>query len=241
MFNNIKYLFIASGALLFAACGGGGDAGTTLPTVPVDYALRTAYINYVTSKGSNIFTVSGTYASGGTTYPLSGNGTVTKGALSATTFEKQVAQVKAGTVTGTLTLNGINTPMNVTEYEYYDVNYNLLGGTGTEYIVVSSVSQIPLTARVNDTGSFYSANRFTTSAKTTQLGTKLVSYVIEQNSEVNAYLTIIATDKNMSGATTATASAKFSVTPAGALTRINETGIQFTTNPASVMTLVINY
>lgn len=243
MKNFIKYTIAASAVALLSACGGGGSGGTAqiAPITPVDYQLRTAYVNYVTSSGTNNFNLSGSYVTGGTTYPVSGSGTVTAGSLSATTFESQPAQVKAGTIKGTLTFNGVNTPLNTTEYGYVDSNYAPLGNSGDEYIVVTSSSQIPTTARINDTGIFYSAKRYATSAKTTQIGTRSVSYVIEQNSGSNAFLSIISTDKDLAGKTTTNNSAKFSMTPAGVLTRVNETGVQFTTSPPATLTLVINY
>jgi len=230
---------IAALVLALAACGGGGS--NSEPATPVDYPLKTAYVNYVTASGSNNFTISGTYVSGGTSYPLSGSGTVTMGSLSATTFESKVAQVKAATMTGSATFNGITTPLNSTQYSYVDSSYAPLGNSGSEYIVVTSANQIPTTGRINDTGNFYAASRYTSSAKTSQVGTRAVSYVIENNSGSNAYLTIISTDKNMAGTITSNNSAKFSMTSTGVLTRVNETGVSYSTNPTATITLVINY
>ena len=232
---------VSAMALLAACGGGGGGTAEVLPTTPVDYQLRTAYVNYVTSTGSSNFTVSGTYTSGGSSFPITGSGTSTLGSLSATTFEGRPAQIKAGTVTGSISVNGTSQSLNGTQYSYVDSNYAPLGNSGTEYIVVTSANQIPVTARVNDTNNFYNANRFTTSQKTTQLGTRSVSFVIEPYSGSNAYLTIISTDKNNSGTTTATNSAKFIMTPAGALTRVNETGVSNSTNPTAITSININY
>jgi hypothetical protein len=237
----IKYTLALSAVVLLVACGGGGGGGEVAPTTPVDYQLRTGYVNYVTSTGSSNFTVSGTYTTGGTSYPITGSGTTTLGSLSATTFEGLPAQMKAGTVTGSISVNGTSQSLNGTQYSYVNSNYDPLGNSGTEYVVVTTRNAIPVTARVNDTNIFYTANRYTTSQKTSQLGTRSVSFVIEPYSGSNAYLTIISTDKNNSGTTTATNSAKFIMTPAGALTRVNETGVSNSTNPTAVTSLIINY
>ena len=239
--KTLKGLLVAGvTALALVGCGGGGG-DETVSTTPIDYQLRTAYVNYVNSTGSSNFTVTGTYTSGGSSFPITGSGTSTFGNLTATTFEGKPAQIKAGTVTGNISINGINQSLNSTQYTYVDSNYAPLGNSGTEYIVVTSANQVPITARLNDTNNFYNANRFTTSQKTTQLGTRTVSFVIEPYAAPNAYLTLILTDKDNSGKITATNSVKFIMTPAGVLTRVNETGVLYSTNPTAVTSLIINY
>jgi hypothetical protein len=239
--SNLYKLCLVLAASFLTACGGGGGGGTAAPITPVDYQLRAGYVNYVTSTGSSNFTVSGTYTSGGTSYPITGSGTATMGGLSASTFEAAAAQAKAVTVTGSIAVNGVSQSLNGTQYSYVNSNYDPLGNSGTEYVVVTNRNEIPVTARVNDTNNFYTADRYTTSQKTSKLGTRSASFVIESYSGSDAYLTIILTDKNNSGTTTAVNSAKFTMTPAGALTRVSETGVSNTTNPTAVTSLVINY
>lgn len=114
-------------SLLFtlSACGGGGGGGAT-STGPVasteTFQLRTAYVNYVTETRSLPFTVTGT-SSG---YSVTGSGTATQGSLTSTTFESQAALQKTTTVTGSITANGVTTPLSSSNTTYVDSNYNPL-------------------------------------------------------------------------------------------------------------------
>jgi len=240
MFTKIKHLATIVLTTFLVACGGGGG-GTVTPAVPVDYQLKNAYVNHLTTTGAQPFTVSGNYTAGGTTYPITGSGIGTNGALSSATFEGRSALGKASTVTGSITMNGINAPLNTTSYSYVDSNYNFLGGSGSEYTVVTSQNAIPTIGHVNDTGNWYTANRYSTSAKTSLIGTRVTSYVIEQDSTNTAFLTIITIDKNTSGATTSTDGEKYRMTASGALTYISATGIVYGTSPVSVMTLTMTF
>jgi len=68
-----------------------------------------------------------------------------------------------------------------------------------------------------------------------------VSFVIEPYFGSNAYLTQIVIDKNNSGKTTRTHSTKFIMTPAGALTKVNDTGVMNSTNPTAVTLVIMTF
>jgi hypothetical protein len=212
-----------------SACGGGGG-GSTASTGPVasteTFQLRTAYVNYVTETRSLPFTVTGTTSGNSVT----GSGTATQGALTSATFESQAAQQKTTTITGSVTANSVTTPLSSTSTTYVDSNYNPLGSSGTDYTVVTNGTSIPTTSRVNDTGTWYSTIRYTSSTKVTQRGTGTVSYVLEPDTASTALLKIIITEKNNSNTETSRSTVTFRMTPAGALTRISETGVQGSTS-----------
>lgn len=214
--------------LAISACGGGG--GNTEPTGPVasteTFQLRTAYVNYVTETRSLPFTVTG-MTSG---HSVTGSGTATQGALTSTTFESQAAQQKTTTVTGSITANAVTTPLSSSSTTYVDSNYNPLGSSGTDYKVVTGGTSIPTTARVNDTGTWYSTIRYASSTKATQRGTGTVSYVLEPDTASTALLKIILTERDNSNNETSRSTVTFRMTPAGALTRISETSVQGSTS-----------
>jgi hypothetical protein len=215
--------------LAISACGGGGG-GSPTSTGPVasteTFQLRTAYVNYVTETRSLPFTVTGTTSG----YSVTGSGTATQGSLTSATFESQAAQQKTTTVTGSITANGTNVPLSSSSTTYVDSNYNPLGSNDTDYTVVNSGASIPATARVNDTGTWYSTIRYASSTKATQRGTGTVSYVLEPDTASTALLKIILVERDNSSNETYRSAVTFRMTPAGALTRISESAVEDSTS-----------
>jgi hypothetical protein len=160
---------------------------------------------------------------------LTGSGTVTQGTLTSTTFESAAALQKTTTATGSLTVNGNTVPLSTSTTNYVDSNYSPLGSNGTDYAVVSNSVTIPTTARVNDTGTWYSTVRYSSSAKTTRRGTATVSFVLEPDTASTALLKIIDVERNTTNTVTSTSTVTFRMTPAGGLTRISESAVEGTT------------
>jgi hypothetical protein len=138
-------------------------------------------------------------------------------------------------MTGAFTGNGQTVSLANSVVSYVDSNYNPLGFVGDEYEVVSSYTPIPATARVNDTGVWYSSIRYTTASKTFRNGTATSTFVLEPDTGTTALLKIIEIQRNGSGATTSTSTTTFRMTPAGALTRLSESVVEGSTS------LNINY
>lgn len=232
MLKMIKTLVAVSTLALMTACGGGGGGGSSGPVASTDtFPLTTILANSLQSS-SNSFTVSGT--SSGTA--ITGSGSATRGSLSAGTFEGAAAQQRTTTVTGSITANGTTVPLNSSSVSWVDSNNVPLGESGgTDYIVVTGTPTIPATVRVNDTGTLYTANRYSNSTKSVLRGTLTVTYVVEADTASTALLTLIRTEKDNSSTTTSTDSAQVRITPAGGLTRIKETALEGSTS------LVINY
>ena len=235
MINKIKLVTATAVLALLTACGGGGGGGTAAPVASTEsFPLSTAYRNTLTSSSSNTYTISGT-SSG---VAVTGSGTVTFGNLSAGTFEGLPAQQRTTTSTGSVIVGGVTLPLNTSSVTWVDSNYVPKGESGGEdYVVVTGTPSIPTTARINDTGTLYTANRYASSTKTVLRGTITATYVMEADTASTALVTFIKQEKNTANVTTGTYSAQFRITTAGASTRIKETGVDV----ADATTLTITY
>jgi hypothetical protein len=222
----INRIFGLTLALTISACGGGGGGSSGPIPSNETFQLRTAYVNYITETRSMPFTVSGTRAGAN----ITGSGTATQGPLSFTTFELQQAQQKTTTVTGTITVNGVSDLLSSSSTTYVDANFNPLGSSGTDYTVVTGNASIPNTARVNDTGTWYSTIRYASSTKAVRRGTGTVSYVLEPDTASTALLKIIHSERDNSNTETYRSTVTFRMTPTGTLTRISESGVQGSTS-----------
>jgi hypothetical protein len=215
---------------LITACGGGGGGGGGEAAAPVastdTFPLMTVYINTLTTSSSNNFTISGIVSG----VAVTGSGTATFGNLSAGTFEGVAAQQRTTTATGSIVVNGTTLPLNSSSIFWVDSNYVPKGGSGgTDYIVVTGTPTIPTAARVNDTGTLYTANRYSDSTKSVLRGTETVTYVLEADTATTALLKTINIEKNNSNTTTSTSSAQYRITPAGAYKRVQETLVEGST------------
>lgn len=225
-FSQFKFWSALSISALLVACGGGGGGGSSGPIASTEtFQLRTAYVSYINGSGSWPFTISGSTSG----VNLTGNGTETAGSVASATFEGQAAQAKTTTATGTFSANGQSYPLATTTTAYVSSNYDPLGFNGSEYEVVSTSTPIPVTARVNDTGTWYSSVRYTSSSKATRAGTATATFVLEPDTASTALLKIIHIEKDTSGTVTSTNTSTFRMTPAGALTRLSETILEGST------------
>lgn len=229
MMKTMKTLIAVSALALITACGGGGGGGGAAAPVASTSAfpLHDIYVSTYTTTSAANFTVSGTVSG----YSVTGSGTTTDGAVSAGTFEGAAAQQRTTTVTGSIVANGQTISLASSSISWVDSNYVPLGDSGgSEYIVVTSSTPIPNAAHVNDTGTWYTANRYTNSNKTTLNGTRTVTYVLEADTATTALLSLIATDKNTSGTTTETDVQQYRVTAAGTYTNVKQTAVKSGTN-----------
>lgn len=225
-----QWLTVAFTAAFVTACGGGGDAGAPSSNVPVastdTFQVKTAYINYFNDTSNHPFKISGTAAG----YAVTGSGTVEQSSIGNGTFEGAPVLQKTSTVTGTFFANGTTYPLVATDTTYVDSNYVPKGWANGEYVVISNAATIPDTAKVNDTGLWHTSNRFIDSSKIIFLGTSQVSYALLPDTASTALLKITQVDKDLIGNAIMTATAIFRITPAGALTRLSETGVDITNN-----------
>lgn len=233
MKNTLKLILATASVALLAACGGGGGGGTPAPVASTStFPLFTIHVNSL-QAASNTFTVTGNVS--GTA--VTGSGTATRGGLSSGTFEGSAAQQRTIAATGSITVNGTSVPLSSSSIDWYDSNYVPKGNTGGEdYVVVIGTPVIPATARVNDAGTVYTANRYSNSSKTTLRGTEVVSWVIEADTANTALLTLISTEKDNSNTTLSVSSQQFRIRPDGTFTRIKETLTDYSENTTLTLT-----
>ncbi len=229
--KNFMFGFAFLSITLMTACGGGGGSAGTVTSTET-FQVRTALSNYLTNSATYTGTVSGSMSSN----PVTGSFIVTQGSVAAATFEGQPALSKATTATGNIVINGTNVPSAVTVTSYFDSNYTPLGESGgTDYEVVTGSVSIPVTGKVGDTANLYTVNRYSTSSKTLLKGTTHVSYAIEPDTASTANLKLIEIEKDSSNVTTSTTTISFILTPAGGITRKQETFTQGSTGTAIVI------
>ncbi len=190
------------------------------------FNILAAYVSTFTSTSVNPFSITG--ATG--TTPITGSGTATVGSVSNGSFEGNAALRRSTTVTGSFSANGQTVPLNSTSVSWTDSNYVPLGSVDDEYTVINGKPTLPIAARVGDTGPVYTANRFTSSAKTTPLGTVTSTYVVEVDTASTALVTMINTYRNTSNATTKIATAQFRITTTNNFTRLKETLLDYSNN-----------
>ncbi len=225
MLKMIKILVAVSAMALMTACGGGGGAATPVASTDT-FPLTTILANSLQSS-SNTFAIRGTSSEA----TIAGSGTVTRGSLNAGTFEGVAAQQRTTTITGSFTVNGTSYALNASTVDWFDSKNVPVGESGgTDYVVVTGTPTVPATVRVNDTGTLYTANRYSNSTKSVLRGTETVTYVVEADTASTALLTLIVTEKDNSNTTKSTISSQVRITPAGALTRIKETSLEGSTS-----------
>lgn len=208
---------------LMSACGGGGGGGTPAPVASTAaFSLAASAASSFQDTSTQSFTVSG--KSSGISF--TGSGTVTRGNVTAATFEGTSALQKTTIVSGSITGNGITVPISSSSTSYVDTNYVPLGRSGsTEYMVVSSTPPLPTSAYINDTGTYYVGNRYTDGSKSTLLGTASVTYALQPDTADTALLVLIYTEKDVAGSITMTSTSKIRLTPAGAATDLSESAL----------------
>ena len=237
MKNRLSLLISLCALMLVSACGGGGGGGGSVATTPVastqTFQTDTAMDTDFNSSSTRTFSISGTVNG----IAVSGNGTVTFGGIVNTTFEGVTALQKNSTVSVSVTANGVTIPLTTTSSSYVDSNYVPLGSVGSgSYEVVTDAVNIPATALVNDTGTAYMANIYSSSAKATLNGTDTVTYVLLPDTASTALLQITHTYRDTGGSMTSQDVSTSRLTPQGTSTPISESGYVVSTNTRLVFT-----
>lgn len=164
-------------SVFLVACGGGGGSSTpAAPAAAVSVPLLATIQKDVNSSRSYNFNVSGYYSTSGNTITGAVSRTVSAGVPSVvggTTYT-----YVTGTTTGTATAkDGTALDLNSTGIEYLNpTTYaTVIADDSNSYAVYSSYTY-PATLTVGDAGQYATAVLYSSSAKTTVIGSATVSY-----------------------------------------------------------------
>jgi len=204
------------------ACGGGGGGSSGPVASTSAFPLRQANINSFVAGTTN-FTLSGTYSNA----QASGSGTETDSALTSGTFEGISGFQQTTNTSLTIIAGGVSTPSTSVSTSWFDTNYNPIGVTGDEYVVIDQpVGQLPVAAHVNDTGTWLTAKRYSDSTKATLNGTTTITYKLNADTATTALLSLIRVDKDNSGALISTETQVYRITPTGSQTLLTDTLVE---------------
>ena len=179
--------------------------------VPQTFPLRDAYQAYVSAGSTTNFTVSGT---------CSGSATQTMSPTSPTTFEGAPAFVATQTMSVALS-NCTPATTAVSVLGYYDSNYTPSGVVvpGVEYAsFLSKPQSLPDAVKVGDTAVFATLTVYSSSAKTTITGQRVLSYVIETDTATTAIVRLIIRSYSATNALQFTQQSMYRIGEDGSLT-----------------------
>ena len=244
----------AIGVLLLTACGGGdggGDSPTTAPA-PMEFQVRTAYLNKLTmSSGVKKFKLTGNLVERGLTESISGDGTEDVGVATAATLGSMPTQKITTVVRGSAVVANRNVSLDSIKEMHLDSNNNPVALISNEYndengylyLLITSITPIPQTARINDSGNLYAANRYRTNTSTgsTLVGTYVASYAIQEDTATTALFVLTGTLKDTAGKTLMTETERYRMTQSGTVAKISKTVVSYSSNFTAVTTLNTNY
>ncbi len=214
-------LALSVGTLL-SACGGGGGASSGAAdssgggASSIAFDLREAEKNSFLDSRLQDFTVSGVESGIG---QFSGSGTITPSQIKTTSFEGSPAFSRVYTLAGQVQSGFLQYSLSSVESSFVNGSYAVLGSTRDgEYSVWDPVSSLPSAAQIGDAGQLPNQKIYSDSTKTNLLETVTKTYRLEGDTEGNnsiAYLRILSTSKNSTGAVTTTQETLIRVTPEG--------------------------
>lgn len=222
-----KLIVPALAAALLTACGGGGGSDTPSTPPTTAFALDAAYKALTASGSSRTYNVSGT---------CSGTGSIAVSTPVAGTFEASPALVQTSTLSITVTgCTGSGTGV-VTSQSFVDSNYRPLGSVipNQQYSKFGPVV-IPTTVKVGDTGIIGTSTAWTTSAKTTPLGTGSYSYVVEPETDSSVIVKLITKSFSTTNALQYTEVVSYRLSAAGGLTQLVD-DISYSTGTHLILT-----
>jgi hypothetical protein len=216
----LKNVLMIFSAVALVACGGGGGGGDAVPfDTNSKFNLSAIVTSYAQMTGAKNVSISG--AVNGVS--VTGSGTVTLGTLQPITFEGSSALAKTTSASLTISANGQSIPISNSSRSIFSTQFKPLGSIGEEYAVVTSYTEPPTAAKVNDTGTWMVSTRYSSSSKFSQRGTTTTTYSIIGESDSTAILTIIAVDRSTAGTFESSSSSKFRITTANSISPLSET------------------
>ena len=219
-------------SLMLLACGGGGG-GTSVPVASTaSFNLQAVQAAEFTTAATRPFTLSGT-ASG---YAVTGSGTEVAGSVTAGTFEGLPALQRTTTVTGSVTVNGVTTPLTTSTVDWSDTHYVPVGAVGGEYVVVQGTPTLPSAAHVGDAGLVATANRYADSSKTSLQGTVRTTYGLAADTATTAILSLTQTYYDTSSAQVEVVITQYRIDTSNGFTPLRASDTDYTRNVSLLMT-----
>lgn len=214
-------LLIAPIVFALTACGGGGESDSPAVVSVSTFPLNTVVEHYIKESATYQVRIQGTASANGQVIPLSGTGTYSVSNVPST-FEGAQSIRRNGATTGTIGGNGVSVPVADAHSEHYGLDFKPLGRVALgAYCVHANQVQPPIAAKVGDSGTWYTSTCFTSSSKLSKFGTKVVSYVLEPDSDTTAILKIIEKITPLSGLPALSTSA-FRINTAGGYAPLSE-------------------
>jgi hypothetical protein len=198
-FRAILKICIVSVASVLTGCSGGGGDGSTgsPPSVSTTaFPLQSGYKKIIASGLSKSFTM--TAISG--TKSCSGNGSKTSTPATTAAVFEGVTGLSATTTLSVTVPTSCTPPTTVpqsttttTTIEYFDSNYMPLGSKGitqNSYSVYTAALVIPISVSVGETGQIGTQILYSSSTKSTKIGSIVLSYVIEPDTSSTAIVNL---------------------------------------------------
>lgn len=225
---------------IVSACGGGGDGGSAPAPAPATTGipLAAAMANLTNQSKTGSVAISGTVTASGQTVNVSGSGTYTE-TTSAGSFEGIQGLRKHLELSGSVTANGQSAPLSSSTDAYYDSNYKPLGATGAgSYCVTTSYTALPATVQVGSTGTWFTQDCYTSSAKLSKVGSGSATYSVEADAPGSAVVRFTTRITDTAG-NSLPATASYRVTTTGTTTRLTDVS-NFTLSGAT-FNLTVSY
>ena len=198
--------------------------------------MKQAYANDFNDVAAHNYTISGVLTVVGVPTTIGGSGSVTQTPVINTTFENLPARTKTKTFVSNTTVSVPGVPpsagpqtTSITNI-FLNANNELVGfasprtGSSTgSYSVPAGPVVIPTTATVGTSGTIGTFNTWVDNTKTQLLGTNTISYAVLADTANTAILNLTQV-LTIVGSAATTQVDSYRVTPAGGITRINQTG-----------------
>lgn len=211
----LRVLALCAGVCWLAGCGGGGgDAGGASNIATISFPLQAGYRAYVSAGSTVTYTVSGSCA---------GTATIISAATIPATFEGVTGFSAADSSSITLS-NCTPSSSTASGVEYYDANYTPLGTvtTGEEYARFQVLpSPLPSSVRVGDAGTVGTLLVYTDSTKALQTGTRVLSFVVEPDTQSTAIVNVVSKDYDNLNQLLLTQQSRYRIAANGTLTPVS--------------------
>lgn len=226
MTQTLRYLPLLAtsiSVIALAACGGGGGDDSALLSLS-QFPLSTVAENIAKENKTYQLRISESVTDSGNSFKFNGSGTytITSGPAS---FEGASAIKQTAISKGSGSIEGKNSSIVFDDSvsSYYGANYKPVGYVDPDtYCLVSNRIELPASAAVGQSGSWYDMTCYASSLKSTKVGAVSVNYAIESDSmESIALLRITSQATGVQGQSRKTL-VTYRITSGGASTLLSE-------------------